>query len=681
MPVVIREHSQSAAARDPLSTMVLNAPGVPAAVLPDPDARANSGMFDVRLTRTGAMMGTPAYMAPEQFLGQPTDGRTDQFSFCISMYEALYGERPFAGNSMSTLTTNVVQGNVNEPPPNSKVPLWVRKILLRGLQPQPAKRWESMDTLIDALGKDPRIARRRWAIGLGAVSMLVVAGLGIRHSIVEHRAVCLGGPEKLAGIWELPTAGEPPPLTSERIRRSFMATGKSYATDVFNTVSRSLNTYAQNWLNMYRDSCEATQVRGEQSSDVLDLRTECLQERLGGFRALTEVFADANGEVVENAVNAANNLSSLDRCADIPLLRAVIRPPEDPATRSRVDELRKKLSSLKARFDAGRLRESIAGASSLVSESRVVGYKPTLSEALLLQGTILVRASDAAGAERALDEAFLLADASRHDEVRAESAAFLVHAVGFQGGKTADGKRWAELADAVLQRLGGHELLQAWVRNDLGNVLDLEGDRKGAIERHQQALALKQKVLGPDHPDVGISEENLAIALQELGRDEEALEHIQRSVALLQNGLGAGHPDLAISLTNQGEILNAVGKHAEARRSYEKALAIWERELGGENITVSYALTGIGLSYLAERNPSAALVPLERAFQIREAHEPEPSRRAETEFALARALWGANRDRGRARMLAERARTAYTTAAVAGKSSEIDAWLRAHFAG
>src|SRR6266496_701655 len=117
--------------------------------------RSSSGMFDARLTRTGAMMGTPAYMAPEQFLGTPTDARSDQFSFCISLYEALYGERPFEGSTMSTLTANVVQGNVREAPSGSKVPIWVRKVLLRGLMPRAKDRWPSMEALLEALGKNP----------------------------------------------------------------------------------------------------------------------------------------------------------------------------------------------------------------------------------------------------------------------------------------------------------------------------------------------------------------------------------------------------------------------------------------------------------------------------------------------------------------------------------------------
>jgi serine/threonine protein kinase/tetratricopeptide (TPR) repeat protein len=677
MPVVISEHSQSAA-RDPMATMVLNAPGVPAAVVPDPDARGNSGMFDVRLTRTGAMMGTPAYMAPEQFLGQPTDGRTDQFSFCISMYEALYGERPFAGNSMSTLTTNVVQGNINEPPANSKVPLWVRKILLRGLQPQPARRWESMDTLIDALGKDPRIARRRWAIAMSAVCMMVVAGLGIRHSVVEHRAVCLGGAEKLAGIWEIPSSGEPAPLTSERIRKSFLATGKSYAVDVFNTVSRSLTAYAQNWANMYRDSCEATQVRGEQSSDVLDLRTECLQERLGGLRALTDVFADANGEVVENAVSAANNLSSLDRCADIPLLRAVVRPPEDPGTRVQVEQLRKRLTELKARLDAGRFKEAAAKVPGLVTEARNVGYQPLTAEALALAGNISTRSEDAAAAEKAFVESYFISESSRHDEVRAEDAAMLVYVVGYQESRFDQARQWATTADAILRRLGGHDLLRAWLFNDIGAAHFAEGKKEPAVQAMQSSLALKVKALGSDHPDVGVSEGNLAIVLAESGHYLDALQHSERSLALLERGLGAEHPYLAEQMSNRGEILNALGRYSEARQSFERATAAWERELGSESRNLAYALTGMGISYLGLGAPTNALVPLERALKIRQARETNGAKRAETAFALARALWESHRDHSRARLLAEQARADYSGSNLKTKVEEVNAWLSAH---
>src|SRR4029079_1923452 len=145
----------------------------------------------------------------------------------------------------------------------------------------------------------------------------------------------------------------------------------------------------------------------------------------------------------------------------------------------------------------------------------------------------------------------------------------------------------------------------------------------------------------------------LAIALAELALNQEALTHVDRAVTLLENGLGAGHPDLAAQLSNRGDILDALGRHREARQSFERARVIWERELGLDDRNLAYALTGIGLSYLAEDDASSALAPLERAYKIREAHELDPSRRAETRFALARSLWETNRDRARARALAE----------------------------
>ena len=227
-----------------------------------------------------------------------------------------------------------------------------------------------------------------------------------------------------------------------------------------------------------------------------------------------------------------------------------------------------------------------------------------------------------------------------------------------------EAERWSGTAEAVLQRMGGHELLRAWQLNNIGAVRGLRGDRGAALLAQQQALALKEKALGRDHPDVGVSEGNIAVELAGLARNQEALTHVDRAVALIENGLGASHPDLATQLNNRGEILDALGRQREARQSFERAQVIWERELGLEDRNLAYALTGIGVTYLAENDPGSALAPLERAYKIREAHEVDRSRRAETRFALARSLWETNRDRARARTLAEQAREGYAKSAV-----------------
>jgi serine/threonine protein kinase len=662
---------------DGLSTLVINTAEGPS----DTQELVNqSGLFDTQLTRTGAMMGTPAYMAPEQFLGTATDARTDQFSFSIALYEALYGERPFGGSSMFALTANVVQGNVKEAPAAAKVPQWVRKIALRGLRPAASERYPSMKALLEALGKDPAIARRRRALAAAAVLLPLAVGLGVRQSLAGRQDnVCGSAAARLADVWELPAAtGAAESARQATIHRAFLATGKAYAADAFAGVKRVLTTYAQNWAGMYRDACEATHVRGEQSAEVLDLRMACLQERLGGLRALTRVLSAANGEVVENALSATNALGSLERCADVPLLRAVVRPPEDPSTRARVEALRGRLADLKAGLDAGKVRQGLVEGPALVEDVRRVGYEPLIAETLALVGNSHIKAQEGAAAVAAFEEAYWQADASRDDDVRAEVATQLVWATGYLEGKKPDAERWARIAEGVLSRMGGHDLVRAWLLNNEAVIGSGPGHADKDLAALLSAVALKVRVLGLDNPDVALTEGNIAVAMQDLGRNQEALGHVERAIEIETRGNGAEHPDLAVQLSNRGEILNALGRPREARQSFERARIIWERELGVDSRALAYALTGIGVSYLSEGDASSAVTPLERAVKIRVEKETDLERRGDATFALARALWDANRDRARSRELAESARDAYVGASVAAKRADVDGWLAKH---
>ena len=89
------------------------------------------------LTRTGTLAGTPAYMPPEQHLGLPLDARSDQFALCVSLWELLYGERPFAGTNLAALAYNVTRGNRRPAPADVGVPAWIRRAIERGSPSSP----------------------------------------------------------------------------------------------------------------------------------------------------------------------------------------------------------------------------------------------------------------------------------------------------------------------------------------------------------------------------------------------------------------------------------------------------------------------------------------------------------------------------------------------------------------
>jgi hypothetical protein len=406
-----------------------------------------------RLTHTGEIVGTPLYMAPEQFLGSATDERTDQFSFCVALYQALYGAHPFGGGeSVQEILGRVVAGEVQAPAGKHDVPAWLRRVLLRGLNVDPAGRWPSMHALIEALGRDPARARRRWAAIAGVAILVAAAAATLLRGPRRAEAMCQGGPARLAGAWDPPGASARPRAAA--VEAAFTATGLASAAEQWKRVGGLLDRYANEWLGMYRDACEATEVRGEQSAETLDLRMACLDQRRMALGALTDILRVADEAVVPAAVDAANALPSLATCADIRLLRAGVEPARDAATRARVDGLRQRLAVAKALHDTGQRPRALAEAEVLEREARALGDRPLLAEVLSTTGHF--QSGSETGIAR-LTEAALTALAVKRDDLAAEAGAELETLVGHDPQRHEEGEYWARFTRAVLDRMGpGH---------------------------------------------------------------------------------------------------------------------------------------------------------------------------------------------------------------------------------
>jgi hypothetical protein len=134
------------------------------------------------LTRASIVVGTPAYMAPEQQRAEPIDARADQFAFCVSLYEALYGELPFRGETRNDYLDAVAGGVLRPPPALARVPAWLHAVLTRGLAVRPEDRWPSMEALLAEIGGDPAAERATGhierAIGIGTVGAFLCLVLG-----------------------------------------------------------------------------------------------------------------------------------------------------------------------------------------------------------------------------------------------------------------------------------------------------------------------------------------------------------------------------------------------------------------------------------------------------------------------------------------------------------------------
>jgi eukaryotic-like serine/threonine-protein kinase len=604
--------------------------------------------------------GTPSYMPPETAQGQRASQRSDVWQLGAVLHEVMFGRRPewehdgdrttmtwpassssgAVEEELARLCRDCLAGNPVLRPATAMI---VAGRLAAAEQARPRSRVQRVWLQVS------RAARRhRRAIGALGVALLL-AGTARAIQLAARPPHCLGGSDKLAGLWDNPIR--------DTVRAAFERTGKSYAQSTFGTVDRALGRYLSAWAGMYTEACEATHVRGEQSADVLDLRMACLGDRLGGVRALAGLLQRADGAVVDNAVNAAGQLGTLEKCADARLLRAVLPPPDSGETRAEVEGLRRGLAEAKALHDAGGERRAVDRLRRLVVDARRVGYGPTLAEALSLLGQVEIAVGHNDAAHEALKSAFWQAEASRYDEMKAEVAVFLV-LTSSRRGRDEETEDWIKQAEASLGRIGGHDRLRAWLALHLGEVRGAQGRNEEAIAHNWRAVELNERS-GASRGQIARNMNNIAITLDEMGRTDEAIGYEDRAIADLSEELGPEHPLVGTFISNRGEMLARLRRHPEARAAFERALAIEEPGFGKDSTNLAYALAGLGESFLAENQPGAAIVPLERALAIRQAGETDRTLVADTSFSLARALWDARVDRARARRLASVAQKTY----------------------
>lgn len=728
----------------------------PENVLLGDDGRARVADFGVALpdgdgaedpARWGTLVGTLAYMSPEQLRGARADARSDQWSFCAGLYEAVYGQPPYPGG-LAERRQAFEEGRGPEPQVSGKrVPGRLRRTLLRGLSLAPGDRFPTLDALLAELGADRSAASRRWA-----VAAVLAAGIGAAvFAAVQHRnRLCSGGEARLAGIWDAPRKAA--------IHRVFLASRLPFAAQAWQGVERELDRYTAGWTRQHRDACEATRLRGEQSEDLLDRRMFCLDERLGEVRALSDLFARADSQVIEKARDAVAQLPLLDLCADRGALLARVPPPRDPDQRSRVQAVQARLAAADALGRAGKEKEALERLRPLAVPARRTGYRPAEAAVLYRLGLLGNRLGRSAEAEEPTFQALLAAQAGGDLETAALAAAELSWIVGTQLTRPAEGERWSRMATALAEGARSSPEARAAAQLRLASLLDRQGRYREAVAvlepairetearlgagartaemlcqlgicynnlgRYPEAiaatrrsLAIRQRILPPEHPDLGRSEKILGTAYLGQRQLDPARAHLQRAVTVFTASYGALHPEtlgtrgnlgivskelnrldealaqyravlagfqaldgpgsyrVAIAWTQIGEALQYAERYPEALGAYRQALAIDRRLLGEDHPDLAYDYQGIGLALWALGRYPEAAPPLERALALREANPVSPALLAESRQYLARNLIRGGGDRERAYRLLLQAREGYRRMGNANNVKEVELWL------
>lgn len=573
----------------------------------------SSSVLGTPLTQWGAALGTPSYMAPEQLRGEAADARSDQFSFCVSLWEALYGERPFAGNSPREVAEAVARGAVRDEPAGSRVPGRIRQALLRGLAADPDRRFPGMAELLQELERDPSAVRRRW-LAAAAVVLVTGAVFSSLGYFQAHRAqLCSGGEEALAGVWD---AGR-----KRAVRSAFLATGLPFAEGVWSAVERQIDGYTGDWVATRRGACEATRVRGEQSEDLLDRKMFCLDQRLREVQALTDLFARADAKVVEKAADAVAGLGDLSRCTQPAALLEKVPPPGDPAVRARIRAVQADLAAAAALYRSGKSREALPRAEAVSRQALAVPYPPLQAEALSLLGGVHLNLGELKASEEELHQALWAADRARDDLLKAECWRELVYNVGYRQARFDEARRLARHAEAAIARAGGDLKAEAALARTEATLAGIQGDYAGSIRQLEKARALAQRI-DPRQPDYRILA-NLGGLYRDMGDFERAQPLLRRAVDLAERKLGPSHPHMAGICFNLGLCLSDLGQYEEAARPLERALAIREQLLGPDHPDVAGALIGVGSNWTARGDPARGHALLERALAIYEAREPK----------------------------------------------------------
>lgn len=521
----------------------------------------------------GTLCGTPAYMAPEVLARDAATAASDQYSYCVSVYELLEGLRP-VGDAVP-----------------SRVPPWIWRVLRRGLAREPTDRYPSMHALVDALADDPAIRRRRTAWLAGGALAAVATGAVL--------------------VQLVPRGGEGCPLDVPHANVAAIA--KVSDAEIAAHLSAALDDYASRWSAARQQACTSHDAAA----------ASCLDRGRRELGELVRILDTADAATVSRAQEAISRLRDPAGCAATTAVLPISVADTTIGEQARVILDRAATLQYVGKSDeAARLLAPLTN--QLATQPRL------LAEALLIQARIDNEHARPEQAEARLFDALHAAERGHDDATIAAIWVEIVMATGAQSHRFDLAMSNARAADAAIARIVAGTELQIRYDYTLGTMLLGHGKLDDARTRLDKGL----REAG-DEPrrqvQVGLFEMALCDVERQANNVALAKQHCERGITLLEKTLGRDHLRVGVSLSIVGAL--AFGQHemAAAQAAYERAIAIFEKQKAVDHVANALVHANLGSVYATNGDVKRSRERFERSLALFEQYHPDHPQK---QFAL-----------------------------------------------
>jgi len=574
------------------------------------------------LTSTGPVMGPSPYMAPEQLSDHVASPRSDQYSFCVALYEVLHGILPFASSgSSSTTTAECVDAplcrELRPAPKGTKgagAPAAIRSLIRRGLSANPDKRFPSMDALIveldRALARGRR--RRRLLTTTGIISVALFSGyLGAKSP--ESAETCAGWAASMSeDVWSS--------TRRAALAEAFARSGVPQAMPIWEIIDERVDAYVDTWRRIQRDACSPNQSLGPQGQRLAELRSACLSNARGELNALLAVMNEPEQTIVFHGIQAVGDLPSLARCSDDEVLLATVPLPQEPAVATAVERARAKASEIRALRRAGLYSRALAEVEVLRESVDRLDYLPLKAEFELLLGQIEFDNAHFDAAQSSYERAYWVGIDTSHDGVAVPAAINLAALLGERQASIEAGLAWTRQAEASLRHHASSELQEVALEQARGRILRVAGRpeeaRKHLDAAHQRIYSINEA----DDFDIAVLLRDLSLVAIDQGHPDEAIKFHTDALMLARRAFGEEHPLVGTCLSMVGSVHHSISRYEEACRYFDEALDLFARVYGDSHPEIANTLNSLGMTYDKLERSEEAEEAYRRALAIRREH-------------------------------------------------------------